>query len=392
MKIVVACDSFKDSLSSAEVNAALKSGILTAVPEAEVICVSVGDGGEGTAEVLVRQLGGQWRSCRVTDPLGRPVDARYGTVETGMESVALIEMAEASGLQLLTADERDAMHTSSAGLGEMILDAYRNGCREFLVCIGGSATCDAGMGMLTALGLRFTDASGSVLHPCGEALEKVANIDEGGCLIDLKACRFTVICDVTNPLFGQAGAAFVYGPQKGATPAEVETLDRGLRHLADVVKRSGHDDFSAHPGSGAAGGIGYAFKTFLGAELKPGVEAVLDMVEFDSHVRGADLVITGEGHIDSQTLSGKLPYGVCRRASAVGVPTVAVAGAVDSVPELLESGFAGIFPIICRPMTLTEALQPDTARRHLRVLGSSLARLATALTLPRPAQNQEKHP
>lgn len=377
MKIVAASDSFKDSVTSAEVAAALKEGILEASPQTDVVCLAVGDGGEGTAAVLLESLGGIRQTCTVSDPLGRKIMASYGIVtpRDGIDSdrTALIEMAETSGLQLLKYEERNVMLTSSVGLGEMIRDAYERGCRNFMVGIGGSATCDAGTGLLSVLGFRFLNSRGEVLNPSGRMLTEIESIDDSHIDRNILNCRFTIICDVTNPLFGKDGAAYVYAPQKGASPEEVGVLDRGLINIARIVKGQTGRDVASLPGAGAAGGIGWAFKSFFNAELKSGVDAVLDLIGFDSFIEDADLVITGEGRIDSQTLSGKVPYGVCRRAKKAGVPVVAVAGTVESVPELLKAGFDGVFPILTHPMTLAEALTPEVTAANLKTVGASLA-------------------
>lgn len=379
MKIVVACDSFKDSLSSEEVNMALITGILSSVPNAEIVCLPLGDGGEGTVSVLQKYLGAEKYMCTVSDPLGRLIDATYGIVSSVNGKTALIEMAEASGIQLLKGEERNVMRTSSAGLGEMILHAYRKGCQNFIICIGGSATCDAGMGMLTALGYRFLSSEGKMLSPCGAALNEVYQIDDSQVDHDITDCKFTVICDVDNPLYGKEGAAYVYGPQKGASQEEVQTLDRGLRNFADIVKRTFGKDISSVSGGGAAGGVGAAFTAFFNSEMKSGTQSILDLVKFDSAIAGADLVITGEGRIDSQTLCGKLPYGICQHAKKAGVPVVAVAGCCESAEILLNNDFDGIFPILSRPVTLTEALNPETAKKNIRAVGASLGRLTQTL-------------
>lgn len=377
MKIVAASDSFKDSVTSPEVAAALKEGILEVSPQTDVACLAVGDGGEGTAAVLLESLGGIRQTCTVSDPLGRKIMASYGIVtpRDGIDSyrTALIEMAETSGLQLLKYEERNVMLTSSVGLGEMIRDAYERGCRNFMVGIGGSATCDAGTGLLSVLGFRFLNSRGEVLNPSGRMLTEIESIDDSHIDRNILNCRFTIICDVTNPLFGKDGAAYVYAPQKGASPEEVGVLDRGLVNIARIVKGQTGRDVASLPGAGAAGGIGWAFKSFFNAELKSGVDAVLDLIGFDSFIEDADLVITGEGRIDSQTLSGKVPYGVCRRAKKAGVPVVAVAGTVESVPELLKAGFDGVFPILTHPMTLAEALTPQVTAANLKTVGASLA-------------------
>lgn len=373
LNIVIASDSFKGSLSSAEVAEAAKAGILSVLPMAQVSGVAVADGGEGTADTLVRALGGRWIDCRVADPLGRMITARYGIVDTPDGPAALIDMASASGLPLLLKEERDVMHTTTRGTGDMIADAYRRECRKFVIGIGGSATCDGGMGMLQALGFRFLDADGHELPSGGGALQRLERIDDSEAMRDLTDCRFTIICDVTNPLCGPDGSAAVFGPQKGASSADVAELDRGLAHYATIVARDIGRDVAQTPGSGAAGGLGAAFLAFFNSELRPGVEAVLDLVGFDTIIKDADLVITGEGRIDAQTLFGKLPLGVGRRAAAAGVPVVAIAGMVEDASVLLKGGFAGVFPILSRVASLEEAMSAPVARANVAAVAASIA-------------------
>lgn len=380
IKIVIAADSFKGSLTSSEVADAAANGIYKVLPAAEVVKLAVADGGEGTADTLIRALGGEWVTSVVDGPLGSPVRATYGVVDTPEGMTALIDMASASGLPLLAADERDPMVTTTVGTGQLIVDAYRRGCRRFVVGIGGSATCDGGSGMLTALGFRFLDSEGRELPPGGGALLSLASIDTSGAMTDVTDCPFTVVCDVTNPLYGPDGAACVFAPQKGASPEDVKVLDRALRRYAEVVRATTGRDVADKPGAGAAGGLGEAFLAFFDSELKPGVDAVLDIVGFDRLVAGASLVITGEGKIDSQTLFGKLPLGVCRRAAAAGVPTVAIAGMVDDPYSLLKGGFAGVFPILRCVMTLDAAMSHGEATANVAGVAASIANFYNSLT------------
>lgn len=381
IKIIIASDSFKGSLTSAEVAAAAAAGINEVLPSADVVQLAVADGGEGTADTMVCSLGGEWVSCEVDDPLGRPVKAAYGVVGTPAGMTALIDMASASGLTLITDSERDPMVTTTVGTGQMIVDAYRRGCRSFVIGIGGSATCDGGSGMLTALGFRFLDREGRELPPGGGALLSLASIDSSRAMTHVTRCRFTIISDVTNPLYGPDGAARVFGPQKGASPEMVESLDKALRRYADVVHVTTGRDVADSPGAGAAGGLGEAFLAFFNSELKPGVDAVLDLVGFDRAVQGASLVITGEGRIDSQTLFGKLPLGVCRRAAAAGVPTVAIAGMVADPVSLLKGGFAGVFPIMRCAMSLEQAMSHDEAEANVAAVAASIAHFYNQITL-----------
>lgn len=374
MKVVVAADSFKGSLGSAEVARAIGAGIRSVYPDAEVVELAVADGGEGTAKTLVDALGGEVCECEVSDPMGRAIIARYGVAEVGNERTALIDVASASGLTLLSPDERDVMRASTRGTGEMIRDAMARGCKRFLIGLGGSATCDGGTGMLRALGVRFLDAAERDLAEGGGSLAGLHRIDDSGLLKEIRECRVEVMCDVGNVMCGTEGAARIFGPQKGATAEEVEILEAGMRRYASAIEACHGRNVSVVPGSGAAGGLGGAFLAFFNSELKRGVDAVLDLVDFDAALAGADLVITGEGKIDRQTLYGKLPLGVCRRASAAGVPTIAFAGIVEDTEELLRGGFSGVFPIQSRPTDLTEAMRPPVAAANLRGAAASLAR------------------
>ena len=327
LKVVVASDSFKGSLTSAEVAGNIEKGIRNVCPDCNVVRVSVADGGEGTVEALRESLGGILVECYVNDPIGRVIPASYSIVDKG--TTAVIEMSAASGLPLLTPDERNPMETSTFGTGELIADALSRGCRKFLVGIGGSATNDAGMGMLEALGWRFLDADGNILEGCGRSLDKVASIDMSAVNPAVKESEFVVACDVDTPFCGPEGAAYVFAPQKGASEEMVVDLDRGMNNFARVVSSFFRRNFVDVPGTGAAGGLGGAFLVFLDSVLKPGVEMVLDAVGFDDIVRDADLVFTGEGRIDFQTLKGKTPFGVMKYASRHSVPVYALGGCVS---------------------------------------------------------------
>lgn len=358
-KVVVASDSFKGCLRSDQVEDAVESGVLNVYPDCEVVKIPVGDGGEGTMEALVSAMGGHVITLSVQDPLGRPVEAEYALLNDGS---AVIEISKSSGLTLLAQHERNPLKTSTYGVGQMIADALRKGCRRFLVCIGGSATNDAGTGMLEALGYRFVDSVGTEMNGCGEALEKIFYIDSSAAMPELKEAEFIVACDVDSPLYGSKGAAYVFAPQKGADAAMVEELDRGLRHFADIMQKCTGLDVADMPGAGAAGGLGAAFKAFLNAELKKGADMVLDAVRFDEQIVGADLIITGEGKIDSQTMAGKLPAAVAERASAQNIPVVAICGSsdIDTLP-----GFHKIYPVTPESMPFHEAMNPETAGRNI---------------------------
>ena len=365
-KIVVASDSFKGCLSSMQVADAVERAVLQACPACDVIKIDVADGGEGTMDALQHTLGGQKVCIEVSDPLGRPVRASYVILEDGTSAV--VEMAVASGLPLLSPEERNPLETSTYGTGQLIADALNKGCRKFLIGIGGSATNDAGMGMLQALGYRFTDAQGNVLCGCGESLEKVASIDASSASPALKESEFIVACDVDAPLYGPKGAAYVFAPQKGADTETVERLDNGLKHFSEVVAKSMDviEEYAHTHGAGAAGGLGFGLMTFLNARLVSGINMVLDAIGFDSIIKDADLIITGEGRIDSQTLAGKTPYGVLQRAKLQGIPVVAIGGSVQLEPEETEAaGFASILQTTPPDTRIEDALNPETASRNI---------------------------
>ncbi len=334
-KIVIASDSFKGSLSSAEVAACGERAVHRLFPDCKVVQLPVADGGEGTVETLTAALGGQSVTAIVHDPLGRLITARYGWI--AQEQTALIEMAAASGLPLLPLEERNPWLTSTYGTGELIRNALERGCHKFLIAIGGSATNDGGMGLLQALGFRFLDAEGKELPGCGGSLQQIQQIDSSGVLVDLAQCQFTVACDVTNPFYGPTGAAYVFAPQKGADAEMVEALDQGLRHFAQLIHTTQGIAIDQLAGAGAAGGLGGGLVAFLNARLTPGIEMVLDALRFDTQITGADLIITGEGKLDAQTCMGKTPLGILRRAQQQGIPVVALGGAVEASEALIKS-------------------------------------------------------
>ena len=369
-KVVVASDSFKGCLSSAQVADAVEKGIHEVYPDCEVVKLAVADGGEGTMEALAATLGGSIVEVQVQDSLGRPVTAEYAIVDG---TATVIEMSRASGLTLLKEEERNPMLTSTFGTGELIADALHKGCRKFLIGIGGSATNDAGTGMLEALGYRFMDAEGNVLKGRGESLGKIKHIDSSNAVEGLKNSSFIVACDVDSPFCGPKGAAYIYGQQKGATPDMVRELDEGMQAFSRLIYKETGTDVMTIEGAGAAGGLGGALKAFLDADLKKGADMVLDAVCFDQAIEDADLVITGEGKIDSQTLNGKLPSAVARRASARNIPVMAICGRteVESLPC-----FASICPVTPQGMSLEQAMQPDIAIVNIR---RSIVELSPAL-------------
>lgn len=372
-RITVAVDSFKGSLSSQEVADAVEQGVLSVLPDCKVQKLSIADGGEGTVEAMVANLAGEWVEIEVFDPLMRPIKARYGIVDNGR--TAVMEMSAASGLPLLAESERNPMKTTTFGTGQMMADAIVRGCRKILMGIGGSATNDAGVGMLEALGYRFFDANGELLSGRGEILQRVERIDADRVMPQLAECEIVVACDVKNPLYGESGAAYVFAPQKGADKAMVESLDAGLRNFARVVEQYSDEDYSLWPGAGAAGGLGFAFKSLLGAELRPGIDMVLDAIDFSSIIEGCDLIITGEGRIDRQTVMGKAPSGVLREAMAQNIPAVAIGGAVEMCEELAESAFLAILPVVAGPIGLQEAMRQDVAHKNISRTVEQIIRL-----------------
>lgn len=362
MKIVIASDSFKGSLSSIEVAQAATRGIKAVYPDCEVIAVNVADGGEGTVEAIVNTLGGEMVTATVSDPMGRPIQAHYGIAG----NKAIIEMAAASGLPLLRPEERNPWLTSTHGTGELIMDAMRRGCRQFLIGIGGSATNDAGTGMLQAMGFRFYDSNDNEIeHCCGGTMHMIARIQDSEVAECVRQSQFTVACDVDTPFCGKDGAAPVFAPQKGADPDMVVRLNAGMASLAEVIENKYHINIVPVAGAGAAGGMGGGFRTFLNATLKRGIDMVLDTIDFDQMIAGADLIITGEGKIDFQTAKGKTAAGVLARAKALDIPVIAIGGCVERCESVDQMGFAGIYPITEEKLPLEIAMQAEVAAANI---------------------------
>lgn len=367
MKVVVAVDSFKGSVSSIEAGEAVRDGILLVKPDAQVKVITLADGGEGTVDALVRGMQGGYEEVLVTAPLGEKVNCRYGIIDNG--DTAVIEMAGASGLTLVKREELNPLKATSYGTGEVIKDAMAKGCTKFIVGIGGSATNDGGVGMLQALGFSFINANGTEIGAGGGELSSIVNIDCKNALPQLKDCTFKIACDVNNPLCGKFGASAIYGPQKGATPPIIEILDAGLSHLADIVNKTFGSDQRNFPGAGAAGGMGFGFISFLNSTLESGIEIVLDEIDFDSIVEGADLVVTGEGSIDAQTAMGKAPVGVARRGKKYGARVLAIAGCVtEDAVQCNGEGIDGIFCIANRALSLNESMDNAIARKNITAL------------------------
>ncbi|MCX7598938.1 MAG: glycerate kinase [Armatimonadetes bacterium] len=378
MKVIVAPDSFKGCLLSAEVAAAIGEGVRRAVPKAEVIEVPMADGGEGTVQALVAATGGQLITRTVEDPLGEPVEAAFGLLGDG--ETAVIEMAAASGLPLVSPERRDPTATSTFGTGQLIRAALDLGVREIIIGIGGSATNDGGCGMAQALGVRFYDKSGNLIERVtGGRLQDIGHINLDEWDVRLADVTIRVACDVDNPLYGPKGAAYVYALQKGATPEQVELLDRGLRHLAEVIERDLDTGVAELPGAGAAGGLGGGLVAFCGGRLEPGVEIVIDAAGLRQKMTGAALCITGEGRLDVQTAHGKTVAGVARVAAEAGAAAVAVAGSIDlDIDAARHIGLTAAFGIMPGPMSLEHAMVAETARRLLSAAGENVARLFVA--------------
>lgn len=362
MKIVIASDSFKGSLTSVEVAQAATRGIKAVYPDCEVVAVNVADGGEGTVEAIVDALGGEIICTSVSDPLGRPIQANYGIAG----EKAIIEMAAASGLPLLQPAERNPWMTSTYGTGEMIMDAIQRGCRQFLVGIGGSATNDAGTGMLQALGFKFYDSNEKEITDCrGGRLLDIVDLDDSCVPEAVRKAEFVVACDVDTPFCGPEGAAPVFAPQKGADAEMVKKLDAGMASFAKVIERKYKMNIIPVAGAGAAGGMGGAFRAFLDAKLQRGIEMVLDSIDFNAIIQDADLIITGEGKIDFQTAKGKTAAGVLARAKQQGIPVVAIGGSVEMCDSVQQMGFAGVYPILVEKVPLEVAMQPDFAATNV---------------------------
>ena len=402
MKILIAIDSFKGSLSSKEAGEAIKSVILRVVPDADVVISPLADGGEGTVETLVEALGGSLETVRVKGPLFQEVEAHYGILteleksqaetesNTHWETLtkiyskthsdtypktkfspkdgklAVMEMSQASGITLVSPEERNPLKTSSYGVGEMILDAYHKGCRRFLIGIGGSATNDGGIGMLSALGFRFTKEDGEEILPIGEGLKDLAGIENTSVPEGLLQCSFQIACDVENPLYGENGASLIYGFQKGGNKEMLSQMDLWMKHYSELVKDHNPAANSEAPGSGAAGGLGFAFRSFLQSELKSGVSLILEETGFSEKMQGADLVITGEGRLDEQSAMGKAPIGVAKLAKEQGIPVIAFAGAVtEGAKACNQAGIDAYFPILREITTLEDAMEKETAKKNL---------------------------
>ncbi|MDO4757404.1 MAG: glycerate kinase [Parabacteroides sp.] len=378
-KIVIAIDSFKGCLTSTEVIQAAMEGVRQTDPSCEVVPIPISDGGEGLLSSLSPIYDIKKRILSVHGPWMEAIRGEYGISSDG--KTAFIEMANVSGLPLVPKENRNPMLTTTYGTGELIHDALEQGCREFIVGIGGSATNDAGLGMLQALGFRFLDKEGNELGVGGEILGKVVHIDKSNIHPALADAHFTIACDVQNPFCGPEGAAYVFAPQKGATPEMVKILDEGMVSLSQTILSETGIDISNYPGAGAAGGLGGGFIAFLNAELKLGIQLILEALHFEEQIQGADFILTGEGKMDRQTLMGKVPFGILQAARKHRIPVIAIAGSIEDVELLNQAGFQGVFSITPQPISLEKAMEPTLAKKHIRQSVSQI------LALIRTAQN-----
>lgn len=365
MKVVVAIDSFKGCISSRALSACIEDGIKVVYPDASVEAYEVADGGEGTVAAMVHNGGGKIVTCKVHDPLMQEIEAVYGILGDG--KTAIIEMATAAGLPLVPVGLRNPRKTTTFGVGELIADAIKQGCRDFIVGIGGSATNDAGLGMLQALGFSFTDAHGEDVGLGGDALGRVARIDISKALPVLKECTFTIACDVDNPMYGERGAAHIYAKQKGASPEDILMLDANVKHFANIIEQQLGKNVALIAGSGAAGALGGGFLAFLNASLQSGIDIVLDTIHFEERIKDADFVITGEGKIDAQSAMGKVISGIAKRCVKQNVPLLAFAGHVEeSAKALHDKGVTALFSIMHHPISLEEAMCEEKTKALMK--------------------------
>ena len=378
MKVTIAIDSLKGSLTSLEAGQAAAEGIRRVYEDADICIRPLADGGEGTVEALVRGMGGELKRITVTGPLGKPVVCEYGIIKES--GTAVIEMAGAAGITMVDEEERNPLYTTTYGVGEVIRDAVRSGCRRFVVGIGGSATNDGGIGMLQALGYGILDKEGRQVPYGARGLTEIASVTDDNVLPELSGCTFRIACDVTNPLCGEQGCSAVFGPQKGADPEMIRQMDGWLEHFAALSQEKYPAADPLRPGTGAAGGLGFAFLGFTKAVLESGVKIVLDETKLEDYVRDADLVITGEGRLDGQTVMGKAPIGVAKTAKKYGKPVIGFSGCVtkDAVACNRE-GIDAFFPILRGVVTLDEAMKPENAGANLADTAEQVFRLIRAM-------------
>ena len=386
MKIVIAVDSFKGSLSSLEAGEAVKTGILNVIPDAKVEVCPIADGGEGTVDTLVTGMGGKLEKVEVTGPLGEKVICNYGIVESNEQQIkelsklstktAIIEMSGAAGIMLVPEEKRNPLNTTTYGVGEVIRDAISKGCRHFIVGIGGSATNDGGIGMLQALGYGILDKDGNQVPFGAKGLEKVESITDDKIVSELKECTFQIACDVKNPLCGELGCSAIFGPQKGANQEMIAKMNQWLLQYANITTKKYKNVNSNQEGAGAAGGLGFAFMAYLNAKLEPGMKIVFENTDLESKIKNADIVITGEGKLDSQTILGKVPVGVAEISKRYNKPVIALAGMVTEEAGICNKyGIDAIFSIQQEIQTLKEAMNPAKARKNITFTAEQIFRL-----------------
>lgn len=374
MKIVVAIDSFKGSLSSMQAGNAVKEAICRLDSKAEVLVKPLADGGEGTVEALAERSNAEMVEIEVNGPLMKPVTAKYCIFKD--TNTAVIEMAAASGITLIPLEDRNPLEATTFGVGELIKDAIKKGCRRFIIGIGGSATNDGGTGMLTALGFEFLDKSNNPIALGAKGLKDLHTIKSDNVIPQLKECSFNIACDVTNPLCGENGCSAVYGPQKGATPKMIQDMDCWLSAYAEIAKDVSSKADKDCAGAGAAGGLGFAFLSFTNAALKSGIQIILDEINIEADIKNADIVVTGEGRLDSQTVQGKAPIGVAKLAKKYGKKVIAFSGCVTDDAEVCnEHGIDAFFPVLRCVTTLDEALDTDNAYKNLSATAYQVFRL-----------------
>lgn len=378
MKAVIAMDSFKGSLTSMEAGKAAAKGIYKVYPGAEILVKPLADGGEGTVDALVNGMDGTFETVRVTGPLGQPVDAVYGILRENR--TAVMEMAQAAGITLVKKEKRNPLHTTTYGVGEMIRDAIQKGCRRFLMGIGGSATNDGGIGMLQALGYNFLNEKGNPVAPGAAGLKELSFISDTHVIPELKECEFHIACDVTNPLCGETGCSAVFGPQKGATSEMVRDMDLWMKQYASLARKLSPKADASIPGTGAAGGLGFAFLGFTNAVLESGIHIILKAAHMEEAIKDADFVITGEGRLDSQTAMGKAPAGVASLAKKYHKPVIAFSGSAAKDAVLCnKNGIDAFFPIIRGVCSLEEAMNPENARQNMTDTAEQVFLLIKAL-------------
>lgn len=374
MNVVIAIDSLKGSLSSIDAGYAIAGGIRRSDPAAAIQVRPLADGGEGTVEALVHGMNGTFHDITVCGPLGTPVNCQYGIIDT--TQTAVIEMSGAAGITLVPDSQKNPLYTTTYGVGEVIKDAIGKGCRKFIIGIGGSATNDGGIGMLQALGYGFLNSEGRQVSPGAVGLSDLKSITDTDVIPELSQCEFHIACDVTNVLCGEYGCSAVYGPQKGADPAMISQMDQWLARYADLAKEKYPNANPLQPGTGAAGGLGFAFLTFTNAVLKSGIQIVLEETNLEMYIKDADIVITGEGRLDHQTAMGKAPVGVAKLAKKYSKPVIAFAGSVTrDATACNDNGIDAFFPILREITTLEEAMRPDLAKRNLADTAEQVFRL-----------------